>query len=595
MKKILLFSLLAITTSHLAAQQLKHYDFLGAGHDNGIIVTTSSTSNTVKGEKSVDGFPIQNEAQLKDASRFLAQATFGADLATIQMTAAMGYEAWLEEQFDLPQIKIVPKMFQQWGAHVSQEELEEGGGIFKPWYESAWMHNNLTAPDLLRHRMTFILSEIMVINNNSDFFEDVSQMGGTYYDLLGTNAFKNYRNLINDVTLSPAMGLFLSHFNNPKADPANNIHPDENYAREIMQLFSIGLWELNQNGQRKYDANNQFIPTYTNADIKEFAQVFTGLGDGQPNGIFGTFDEEGDEGGNILQMVVTPMKMYDNYHDNSEKQLLNGLVLPAGQTGMQDLNQTLDHLSSHSNTAPFIAQSLIKFMTTSNPSGSYVQRVANVFNPFEENNFQKVIKAILLDPEARTCQPTESYTFGKLREPLVRYMNFLKAFPLQSPNGEYLFEFWDVNNAIGQAPLRAPSVFNFFLPDYSPQGLINQQYQIAPEFQILNSTNAIGLVNLMDELAIQRSYLVSDIIEGDDLEEDSENTRYHINFSKEEMLANNPDQLINHLDILLANGLLSNDTKNIIKAAIQSLNSPADRVNMAIYLILISPDYVILK
>ncbi len=594
MKKLLFLFLYLITYSHLDAQQFKHYDFLGAGHDNGITVTTSSSN--IDSKKTVDGFPIQNDQQLKEASRFLAQATFGADLATIQMTAAMGYEAWLDEQFNLPQIKIVPKMFQQNDLYANAEEEEEVGGIFKPWYESAWMHNNLTAPDLLRHRMAFILSQLMVINNNSDFFEDVSEMGGTYYDMLGTNAFNNYRSLINDVTLSPAMGLFLSHFNNPKADPTNNIHPDENYAREIMQLFSIGLWELDQYGQRKYDANNQFIPTYTNEDIKEFAQVFTGLGDGRANGTFGLLNDEDD---GILQTVVIPMKMYDDYHDTSEKNLLNGLVLPAGQTGMQDISQTLDHLSSHPNTAPFIAKSLIKFLTTSNPSGAYVQRVANVFNPFEENNFQKVIKAILLDPEARTCQPTEVYTFGKLREPLVRYMNFLKAFPLQSQTGEYLFEFFDVQSNIGQAPLSAPSVFNFFLPDYSPQGLINQQYRIAPEFQILNSTNAIGLVNLMDQMAVQRNYLISDIVEGEDLEDEEEesngNSPYQMDFSLEEALANNPDQLINHLDILLANGLLSSNTKAIIKSTIEQLNSPADRVRMATYLIMISPDYAILK
>lgn len=597
MEKLLLIFVSLFTYLQLEAQQFKHYDFLGAGHDNGITVTPSSSNTDSK--KTVDGFPVQNDQQLKEASRFLAQATFGADLSTIQMTAAMGYEAWLDEQFNLPQIQVVPTMFRQHRTYQNEEEIEEVGGIFKPWYESAWMHNNLTAPDLLRQRMAFILSEIMVINNNSDFFEDVSEMGGTYYDMLGTNAFKNYRSLINDVTMSPAMGLFLSHMNNPKADPTNNIHPDENYAREIMQLFSIGLWELDEYGQRKYDANNQFIPTYNNADIKEFAQVFTGLGDGRPEGTFGMLEEEDD---NILKTVIIPMKMYDDFHDTSEKHLLNGLILPAGQTGMQDISQTLDHLSSHPSTAPFIAQSLIKFLTTSNPSDSYIKRVVDVFDPFDADNFKQVIKAILLDPEARTCQSTESYTFGKLREPLVRYMNFLKAFPLQTPTGDYLFEFFDVKSNIGQAPLSAPSVFNFFLPDYSPQGPINQQYKIAPEFQILNATNSIGLVNLIDQMAVQRNYLTSDIIEGEDLEEEdaegsntSELTRYQMDFSREEALSSNPDQLINHLDILLANGLLSDETKANIKSTIEQLSDAEDRVKMATYLIMISPDYVILK
>ena len=632
MKKFLFLFLLGFTTSHLVAQQFKHHDFIGAGHDNGITVKTSSANNTAKGEKTVDGFAIQNDQQLKDASRFLAQATFGADMATIEMTAAMGYEAWLEEQFGLPQTSVLAEMYQQTTAYNGAESVV-AEGIYKPWFESAWMSNNLTAPDLLRQRMNFILSEIFVINNNSDFFEDVAQIGGRYYDNLGENAFKNYRSLINEVTLSPAMGLFLSHYNNPKADPEKNIHPDENYAREIMQLFSIGLWELNQNGRRKYDANNQFIPTYNNADIKEFAQVFTGLGDGTPTGVFGNFDEEEEEEeGNLLTTVTTPMKMYDNYHDTSEKHLLNGLVLPSGQTGVQDLNQTLDHLSSHPNTAPFITKSLIKFLTTSNPSSAYVERVAGVFNPFETDNFQKVIKAILLDPEARTCQPTENYTFGKLREPLVRYMNFLKAFPTQgNQNGDYIFQFGDVNANIGQAPLSAPSVFNFFLPEYAPPGDITQQYKVAPEFQILNSTNSIGIINELNNQAVKRLILNNgyeeegseeeeEVDEEDEEEEEAdpeaeennegedeeseeeggdvdpfENQNYLIDFGIEEAIANNASQLVNHLDILLANGLLSGETKGIIKQAIEQLDSPADRVKMATYLILISPDYAILK
>ena len=191
--------------------------------------------------------------------------------------------------------------------------------------------------------------------------------------------------MIEDVSYHPAMGLFLSHFNNPKADPANNIHPDENYAREIMQVFSIGLWQLDQYGNRKYDNNGQFIPTYSNTDIKEFAQVFTGLGEGSANGTFGEFNDELLMDGGIL-----PMKMYEDFHDTSTKKLLNGYELPANQPGDQDIAMTLDHLSSHSNTAPFIAKSLIRFLTTSNPSGAYVQRVANAFDPFAQDNFQEV-------------------------------------------------------------------------------------------------------------------------------------------------------------------------------------------------------------
>ncbi|MEO1261692.1 MAG: DUF1800 family protein [Bacteroidota bacterium] len=568
--------------------QFQHLDFMGAGHDHQITVTTSSAS-TATGQKTVDGFPIENQDQLKDASRFLAQATFGADMATIRMTAAMGYEAWLDEQFSLPQPSILQEMMIHGPLY---DEVEDPASDFlaKTMFRTSWLTHNLTSPDLLRQRMAFIWSQIMVINDKSDFFEDVGQTLGNYYDMLGGNAFENYQKLLTDVTLSPAMGSFLSHYNNPKADPSQNIHPDENYAREIMQLFSIGLWELNQNGTRKYDANGQFIPTYTNADIKEFAQVFTGLGDGLSDGVFGIHPFESEK---VYQIMVTPMKMYEDQHDTSEKHLLNGVVLPAGQSGMEDINQTMAHLVNHPNTAPFISKSLIRFMTTSNPSGSYVSDVAAVFNPSEPNNLQEVVRAILLHPEARECNISETYTFGKLREPMVRYMNFLKAFQLQpNDSGDFLSEMFCLETNTGQVPLAAPSVFNYFLPEYTPQGPIGQNYMVAPEFQILNSTNAIGVVNEADLRTVKRTY-IEDICLFE--EEPDGGSEYEMYYPEVMSLTSDPTALIDYLDILLANGLLESDTKAIINDAVSQLNDADERLQMALYLILISPDYAILK
>ncbi|MEL7122474.1 MAG: DUF1800 family protein [Bacteroidota bacterium] len=592
MKRLLLATAFLGLCTWACGQDYRHFDFLGAGHTKEITVTTSSASNNGGGQKTVDGFPVQNDLQLKDASRFLAQCTFGADMATIQMAAAMGYEAWLDEQFALPLISTTDVF--------DRSQTEEKGAF---GFRMIWLNNNLMSPDLLRQRLAFVWSEIMVINTSTDLFEDFGVLSSVYYDSLASNAYKNYRKLLMDVTLSPSMGLFLSHYNNPKANPELNTQPDENYAREIMQLFSIGLWELNPDGTRKYDANGQFIPTYSNDDIDEFAEVFTGLGDGRSNGEFGFVSEDFDDG---LLNFRLPMRMYEDYHDTSSKQLLNGLVLPAGQTGMQDVSQTIDHLSNHPNTAPFISQSLIKFLTTSNPSPAYVKRVADVFKPHEAENFKDVLKAILLDPEARNCNRTDTYTFGKLREPLVRWMHFLKAFHLSQPEGFYNYEFFTLNNNIGQSPLQAPSVFNFFLPDYAPPGGISQRYLVAPEFQILNSTNCIGLVNEVDHNAVDRFLLFEfdyDIEEaGEELPEDNgrpnrEGFEYNLfmDFSAEETLVNDPDQLINRLDIILANGLLTEGTKSIIKNAIQQLDNTDDKLRMAMYLILISPDYAILK
>jgi len=371
-------------------------------------------------------------------------------------------------------------------------------------------------------------------------------------------------------------------------------HPDENYAREIMQLFSIGLWELNQNGTRIYDVNGQFVPSYTNADIKEFAQVFTGLSSGAPGGVFGGYDD--DE--NFVQTITNPMAMFEDQHDTSSKLLLNGVVLPAGQSGMEDINQTISLLSNHQNTAPFICKSLIKFLTTSNPSPTYVQDVANVFDPSAEKNMQEVIRAILLHPEARVCTPTASYTFGKLREPLVRYLNFLKAFHLSpNENGDYPTEFGCFADNTGQGPLQAPSVFNFFSPEYQPQGGIAQNYLIAPEFQILNSTNAIGFVNEMNMRVVNRGY-INEFCgqEEEEYDEDMEQEFGHImDYSDALALANDATQLVDYLDILIANGLLEDDTKTIISDAISQLGNNDERLKMALYLIFISPDYSILK
>ncbi|MEM6769685.1 MAG: DUF1800 family protein, partial [Bacteroidota bacterium] len=483
------FLLLLFTVS--ASAQFDHPDFLGAGHDHNVTVTTSSDA-TVAGAATVDGFGVQNQEQLTAASRFLAQATFGADYATIDMTAAMGYAAWLNEQFALPMVSAAEEMRRIGYQYPEEDEDGEGEIDLSSFrFRSAWMSNALTSPDLLRQRMAFALSQILVVNQSGDLFEDFGLYAGNYYDLLARNSFGQYQPLLLDVTLSPTMGLFLSHYNNRKANPELNIQPYENYAREIMQLFSIGLWELQPNGLRKLDAQGRPIPTYTNNDIKEFAQVFTGLTNGVGNG----FSDDDIDPANQLSTGV-PMRMYDDYHDTSSKVLLNGTVLPGGQAGMMDIEQTIGHLSTHSNTAPFICKQLIQRFTTSNPTPRYVMDVAAVFNPTAPNNFRDVLRAILLHPEARSCNPNSQPEFGKLREPMHRVMNMMRNFPLRpEDDGSYLFELGCLQETLGQYPLNAPSVFNFYRPDYQPQGAIGQRQLVAPEFQILNSTNAIGIIN----------------------------------------------------------------------------------------------------
>ena len=560
--------------------QIRHQDYIGAGHSNMIKVTSSSSSS--EAIKTIDGFDIQNEDQLKHASRFLAHCTFGTDYHTIQTVAAMGYEAWLDEQFSLPIISF------------HDEEMNQtlaGYGFGYRLFGSSWMTNTLTTPDILRQRISFALSQILVLSGNTMmvFQRTDAHPLSAYYDILQKHSFGNYFPLLHEVALSPQMGHFLSHYNNPKADTLTNVHPDENFAREIMQLFSIGLWELNPDGSRKLDQSGNDIPSYNNNDIKEFAKVFTGLSTNR-NASFGSLF-----GGDW----TAPMQMFEEFHDTSEKHLLNGVVLPSDQPGLVDIKETVSHLCEHQNIAPFISKALIQLLVSSNPSPQYIEDVSSVFDPFQENNLQEVIKAILLHPSARQCDPSTNPSFGKLREPLVRMMNLLKAFPMSTNEfGDYFNYMRCPIHTFGQAPLQAPSVFNFFQRDYSPTGEISQNYLVAPEFQILNAPNTIGFINDMDTRILQEIYMddgcgIFGMFEPMHYQEDI--SHYAMDFSILDDLLDDPALLVRHLNIHIANGLLSEDTEDIIIQTLEQIDEPKERLKFCLYAILISPDYAILK
>ncbi|MEM6633273.1 MAG: DUF1800 family protein [Bacteroidota bacterium] len=579
MKVSLLFFLVFISALYTSAQN--YTDYLGAGHTIGITVTTGHTQNANnRGDKLVDGFPITDAALLADASRFLAQATLGYDYNMIEMAAAMGYEAWLDEQFALPRNAILDQMV---------EVATNGNGFDGPVFELdasmdqfryAWWDNHMKNPDMLRHKMNYVLSQIFVVSAfGSDLFEDIGDFSSVYYDVLGQNTFGNFRTLLSEVSLNPMMGIYLSHLNNPRSDPANNIHPDENYAREVMQLFSIGLYELNPDGSRRLDANGNVIPTYNNEDIREFAKIFTGFGDGGRMGEWGGFGT-----GSLRESGRAPMIMYEEHHEPGQKFLLNGQVVPAGQTGMQDFNAAMDNLFNHPNVGPFIGKALIQFLVSSNPSPAYIERVSRTFDANcngVRGDMKAVIKAILLDPEARSCNALANPTGGMLREPIVRYTNFLKAFQFRAnPYFEVFLGRW--YEATGQIPLFASTVFNFFQPNFQPNGPIANQNLVAPVFQIHNSSTSIGFVNQTDDWTLKEEALRTD-------------SQVAMDLSAEMALANTPAALVDRLSLLLAAGQISPASKSIIVNALNQLNGPADRVNMAIYLILISPDYAILK
>jgi len=598
MKRIVPFFILAFisTSCSVFGQSV----VLGSDPAQNIKVTTSSNftpqywSFTASGDKTINNIGL--EGPIMDASRFLSQASLGADMATMKHVADIGFEAWIDEQLALPVNDMLPQL-NQVNAEVIEWFLLNGGdpedlGTRPNWniFNYTWWENHMAAKDLLRQRVALALSEIFVIS----FDSELSGFGdglADYYDVLLKNAFGNYEDLLYDVSLHPCMGFYLSHLNNPREIPEENIHPDQNYAREVMQLFSIGLYQLNPDGSRKTDTLGHWIPTYGQNDIQELAKVFTGLGVSAvvPN----QWVDDPYFGLDIYVADMTkPMKMYEQWHQYGVKTLCTGYVIPEGQGGLTDIRDAIHQLSMHPNVGPFICKQLIQRLITSNPTPEYIARIASVFNNDGNGghgNLGAVVKAILLDPEARTCASLQSESFGRLREPFTRYTQFTKALPMEQYYGRYWNIAYGFYLATGQMPLASRTVFNFFLPDFQPIGPIADNELVAPEFQIHNSRTSIEYMNQVNDWAVG-GYVM------DDWEKDNPYVTYNIDDLVP--LARDPEVLINRLDILFTHGMLSEHTRNVIKDALYPLNNGNyryDRTRLALYLLLVSPDYNVMK
>lgn len=579
---------------------------------------TIGASNTVS-------LTLENETETsgpsaKAAARFLIQAAFGPDQAgsskpdtlpsNLGLVKQLGYAGWIEDQFSRPPGYIQPWV--DWAA-IHGSDLQ----LYGNWKEFAWWGRAMgspklrpdaatnTVPDPLRQRVAFALSEILVVSDRPEQLATEPVGMANYYDLMIRHAFGNYRDLLYDVATHPVMGIYLSHLGNQKADPVRKIYPDENFAREIMQLFSIGLWQLNPDGTRKLDAQGQPIPTYDNRDITELARVFTGFTFGT-NANFSLYPRD----------FTVPMKCWDAFHDTGAKTLLGGLRLPArpaspgntGTAGLADVNAAVSNLFAHPNVGPFIGRQLIQRLVTSNPSTGYVARVAAAFADNglgTRGDMKAVVKAILLDPEARDPGMLQSPTWGKLREPFLRVVNFAHAFNAASTSGYYPLDQFTLDH--GQDPLNAPSVFNFFLPAHSPPGPITQLGLVAPEFQIINASSAITGPN----------YFWDDAILGGLHTQGAGNPNYAVraNITNELAMvvpaaqiqadvpagpALDPDALIRRLDLVLTGGMLSPPQFQIVREAVLRINPPTwqwhrERLRLAIYLIVTSPDFNVLR
>ncbi|MBU2881433.1 DUF1800 domain-containing protein [Psychrosphaera sp. B3R10] len=512
-----------------------------------------------------------------NASRLLNQLTFGATLEDINYLVEINRKAWLEEQFDVTPSLHVPLI----------EPFSDREDFWRKYRMAAWFERAIYAPDQLRQRMAFVLSEIFVISEFNDVLGNDPKAVANYYDLLVTHAFGNYRDLLEAVTLSPAMGIYLSMLGNEKPDTSRNIRPDENYAREVMQLFTIGLVELENDGSIKLDENGAPISTYDQATIKGFAHVFTGW---HYNGTtedtwFRWWDNQD------LYGTMVPVQAF---HDTAEKALFSGVLLPANQTAEQDLKTALDALFNHPNVAPFIAKQLIQKFITSNPTPAYVERIANVFidnGAGERGDLKAVVKALILDEEAINGHISAPDTFGKMREPILKATHLWRAFNLTTDN-EIIDMGWP-DYYFNQAPLASASVFNFYRPDYSPPSLKNATGLVAPELQIATETAVTHTSNFVAWLGMWHAF------SGDfsEIEEDKRQQLW-IDLTEYVPLAeSDPRQIIEQLNLILTGDILTTDAIDLLVDYYGELEwAPThERISNIIFLIMSSPQYSVIR
>ncbi|MEP7155394.1 MAG: DUF1800 domain-containing protein [Betaproteobacteria bacterium] len=574
------------------------FEFNFADGENGTFTYTLPGFSVVNRSLAIQRFAIAggavnvcsvskaNAVSANDASRFLSQATFGPRMSDIDAVSQSGYSAWIDGQFAKAQTLHLPPVTAY--LNTLPIDSQKGQTAFQ-W--SIWK-NFATGDDALRQRVAFALSEIYVVSLNSNIAFSYPRGPANYLDMLGTNAFGNFRTLLENVTYSPMMGLYLSHLKNQKENAATGATPDENYAREVMQLLTIGLYELNQDGSLKLDAQGKPIDTYNNADVSALAKVFTGLSWAGPD----TSNNRFGGGGSPVDAnkEIKPMQAYSQYHSTSLKQFL-GVTIPAttvantnGEVGI-----ALDRLFNHPNVGPFIGKQLIQRLVSSNPSPAYVSRVAGVFNnngSGVRGDMKAVIRAILLDPEARAT-PTAGATTGKVREPIVRLVHWMRAFNARSADGKFLLGTTsDPATQLAQSPMYSPSVFNFFRPGYiPPNSRVGGQGLASPEMQITNETSIAGYLNYMRGVINAgvgtRTGGVNDI---------------QADYTAELALSTNPGALVDRVNLLLTGGNLSPGTRTLIVNAVSTINigtsnpnaDMRNRVNLAILMTMATPEYL---
>jgi uncharacterized protein (DUF1800 family) len=558
-----------------------------------------------------------------DAARFLTQATFGPTTASIAALMARGIPGWLDDQMALPMTSAVARMRADNAATPTPFNPSANGvqraALPQHWY-SAWWHLSVNAPDQLRQRVAFALSELLVVGKGDTDADYYNEIKGNYYDVLLRGAFGSYRQLLEDVSLNAAMGLWLTYLGNLPADPIKGTAPDENYAREVQQLFTIGLVQLQPDGTLKLDASAQPIPTYDQTAITETARIFTGWGYAVSSATLTdqtTFKQKRPPAPGLSIIADSsawfqPMINYPAFHDAGTKRVVSldqgplaqarPTVIPGGQTGLQELRSFLDTLFAHPNIGPFVSRHLIQRLVTANPSPAYVYRVAQVFaddGTGARGNLGAVVRAILTDYEARSPAVVANLGSGKLKEPLIRLTTLFRAANFSAPNGQFLDSFYATPNALlfspllfpdslSQAPLGSPTVFNFFSPTYAQPGAMAAAGLVSPEMQIVDSTFSILLPRVFQNCLYRDNSTLPQPPSGASPYVEGDYAAFLPN-------ANNPTALIDQLDLLFCANQMTAAARTSLATLLQDLSTlpnvgATDIVKAAINLVLVCPD-----
>lgn len=532
-----------------------------------------------------------------EAARFLLQVQFSASDGEITALKSEGYEPWLDGQIAKP----VSAAGTAWLSSRGFDQVTIDGyyNNYFPGIRMIWQQM-LGTNDPVRKRISFALSEFFVVGFYGLDFSWRSQGIAHYWDQLNANAFGNFRKLLEDITLNAAMGYFLSTRGNEKENAATGRRPDENYAREVMQLFTIGLNQLNLDGTPKLDSLGKPIPTFTQDDVTNLARVFTGF-DWDATGNIETPDPGG---GNftVQNDKFTRLPMTQDFtkwrfprrsstHSTLAATFL-GTTIAANTDGTAALKTALDTLFNHANVGPFFARQMIQRLVTSNPSPAFVQRVATKFNDNGaglRGDLRTVFKTILLDDEARSAAGLTGQTFGKVREPAVRLVQWARTFGAISPSDKWeIGDQSDPSYTIGQQPLAPPSVFNFFRPGYVPAGTaIAANSLVAPEFQLVNEVSTTSYINAMDSI-------IQNGINGTDIKPV---------YDKEIAIAGDAAALTNRLILLLTANQLSDANRILIQNALDAIKLDGvndariklRRVTAGILLVMASSQYLVQK